>query len=94
MEEDINEKRAEMEEPEDGWPEVVIKDSDIRVPDSLLWEQLKVKLGQNDCRNRGYILDGFPKSYKGAQNIFLKKVPEYDEDGQLVEEEEEELEEG
>ena len=45
MEEDINEKRAEMEEPEDGWPEVVIKDSDIRVPDSLLWEQLKVKLG-------------------------------------------------
>lgn len=48
----------------------------------------------NDCRNRGYILDGYPRSYKGAQNIFLKKVLEYDENGELIEEEEEELEEG
>ena len=97
MEEDINEKRANGdygEEPEDGWPEVVIRDEDIRIPDVLLWEQLKIVLGQNDCRNRGYILDGFPRAYKGAQNIFLKKLPEYDEDGQLIEEEEEELEEG
>ena len=36
MEEEINEKRADMEEPEDGWPEIVIEDSEIRVPDDLL----------------------------------------------------------
>ena len=41
MEEDINEKRANGEfgeEPEDGWPDVVIRDEDIRIPDVLLWE--------------------------------------------------------
>jgi len=44
------------------------------VPDELLWQMLKLKLGENDCRNRGYILDGFPRTYKDAQNTFLKKV--------------------
>ncbi len=27
MEDEINEKRADMEEPEDGWPDIVIEDS-------------------------------------------------------------------
>ena len=67
MEEKIIEEREGLEEPEGGWPdEIEIKDSDIRVPDDLLWEVLKIKLGENDCRNRGYILDGFPRKYKGA----------------------------
>ena len=94
MEEAINEKRAEMEEPEDGWPDIVIEDSEIRVPDELLYEVLKLKLGENDCRNRGYILDGYPRNFKGAQNAFLKKEIQYDENGEPVEEEEEELPEG
>ena len=56
---------------------------------------LKLKLGENDCRNRGYILDGFPRTYKDAQNSFLKKVIQYDDEGQPIEdEEEEELPEG
>lgn len=55
---------------------------------------LKLKLGENDCRNRGYILDGYPRVYRGAQSSFLKKVVELDEDGQPIEEEEEELPEG
>ena len=55
-----------MEEPEDGWPDIEIPDSDIRVSDDLLWEVLKLKLRENDCRNRGYILDGFPRKHKGA----------------------------
>ncbi len=94
MEEEINEKRADLEEPEEGWPEIVIENHQIRVPDELLYEVLKIKLGENDCRNRGYILDGYPRVYKGAQNAFLKKVIQYDEDGQPIEEEEEELPEG
>ena len=55
---------------------------------------MKLKLGENDCRNRGYILDGFPRAYKGAQNSFLKKVIKYDEEGQPIEDDEEELPEG
>lgn len=74
MEEAINEKRADMEEPESGWPEIEITNDQLRVPDDLLWEVLKLKLGENDCRNRGYILDGFPRTFKGAQNAFMKKV--------------------
>ena len=73
--EKIEEKRGEMEEPEDGWPEIVVKDEDIRVPSELLNEVLRVKLGENDCRNRGYILDSFPRLYKGAQRAFLMKPP-------------------
>lgn len=38
MEEKINDQRAELPEPEDGWPDVVIEDKDIRVPDALLFE--------------------------------------------------------
>lgn len=65
-EEKINEERAELPEPEEGWPEVVIENEQIRVPDDLLWEVLKIKLAENDCRNRGCILDGFPRTYKDA----------------------------
>ena len=64
----------------------------MRVPDELLWEVLRLKLGENDCRNRGYILDGFPRVYKGAQNSFLKKPDR--KEGEEEEEEEEELPEG
>lgn len=91
MEEAINEQRAELPEPEDGWPEIVIQNSQIRVPDELLREVLKKKLSTNDCRNRGYILDGYPREYKGAQSTFLMKPPP--KEGE-EEEEEEELPEG
>ena len=66
----------------------------VRVPEEFLYKLLKVRLLENDCRNRGYILDGFPRTYKDCQNIFLKQVAKYDEDGNLIEEEEPELEEG
>ena len=53
-------------------------------------------MGENDCRNRGYILDSFPRKYYGAQNAFLMKAPKKggDDDEEEEEEEEEELEEG
>ena len=73
--EEIEAERAEKEEPEDGWPEIIIKDEDVRVPSELLNEVLRVKLGENDCRNRGYILDSFPRLFKGAQRAFLMKPP-------------------
>ena len=91
MTEQIEESRANMEPPEgEEWPEIEIKDSDIRVPDSLLQEILKLKLGENDCRNRGYILDSYPRTFKGAQYAFLTKPPKkLNADGEEEEEEEE-----
>mmetsp|Transcript_16040 Transcript_16040/g.27045 ORF Transcript_16040/g.27045 Transcript_16040/m.27045 type:complete len:114 (+) Transcript_16040:1548-1889(+) len=54
-----------------------------------------MRLGENDCRNRGYILDGFPRTYRDCQNVFLIKQKKFDpETGEEIEEEEPELEEG
>lgn len=44
IEEDITEARADLEEPEDGWPEIVVEDSQVRVPDELLYRVLKLRL--------------------------------------------------
>lgn len=30
------------------------------------------------CRNKGYILDGYPRTIHDAKNIFLDKIPGYD----------------
>jgi adenylate kinase len=55
---------------------------------------LRIRLTDNDCRNRGYVLDGFPKTYKQAQEVFLYKPKKFDENGEEIPEEEPELEEG
>ena len=56
----------------------------------LISEAFRWRLEQTDCQNRGYILDGYPKSFKQAQEVFevtpekpAKKMirdPEADED--------------
>ena len=42
-----------------------------RIPDDLLYKMYKIRLKQNDCINRGYILDGYPRSHKDALGIFM-----------------------
>lgn len=81
---------AGIEDP----PEVDRDSLSVRVPDEFLYQLLKIRLQENDCRNRGYILDGFPRTYKDCQNIFLKRVTQYDEEGNAIEVDEPELEEG
>jgi len=77
---------AEMEEargdPPEGeeWPEIDQSTLPIRVPDAILWGQLIKELRKNDCRNRGYVLDGFPRTFSGAQNIFMKWKQQFDEE--------------
>lgn len=39
-------------------------------------------------------MDGYPRTYEDAQHCLLNKPVKYDEDGQVIEEDEEELEEG
>ena len=43
--------------------------------DEFLIKCFKWRLLQNDCLNRGYILDGFPRSYKNARHLFMGKFP-------------------
>jgi adenylate kinase family enzyme len=60
-----------------------------------LYRLLKKKLLENAYRNRGYILDGFPRTHKDAKNCFLyRPIKINEETGEPEEYEEEELEEG
>jgi len=36
----------------------------------MLNEAVRWRLGQNDCQNRGYVLDGYPLCYVTAQGVF------------------------
>lgn len=66
----------------------------VRLPDEILFKILRLRLTDNDCRNRGYILDGFPRTYNQAQEVFMFKPKKLDENGEEIAEEEVELEEG
>jgi hypothetical protein len=39
---------------------------DEKIPADLLNEAFRWRLNQNDCQNRGYVLDGYPISYEAA----------------------------
>lgn len=66
----------------------------VALPDDILYKLLQDKLKENACRNRGYVLDGYPKTYENAEHSFLELPAKYDEEGELIEPEEPELEEG
>ena len=53
--------------PEDAEEEEIDRETlTIRFPDDLLYKLLRIRLNENSCRNRGYILDGYPRTYKDA----------------------------
>ena len=72
-----------------------------RIPDELINEAVRWRLNRNDCQNRGYILDGVPKSFQQANDVFVitpkapekKKPAEGDEDAEEEPVEEEEIDE-
>ncbi len=91
----IEEERQEKGIEEDDAPEIDRDALQIRLPNDMIYDLLKARLSENDCRNRGYILDGFPRNYKDCQNVFLKREKKFDpETGEEIEQEEEPLEEG
>lgn len=76
---------------------VPVKPKKLKISSELLSEAFRWRLSQNDCQNRGYVLDGYPNSYKTANEVFFitpkapeKKQPVLDDDGneEPVEEEE------
>lgn len=44
-----------------------------RLSDDFLIRCFKWRLGKNDCLNRGYVLDSYPKNYKNARKLFMGK---------------------
>lgn len=45
-----------------------------RLADHLLVDILQEKLNSKPCKNQGFVLDGFPKTYEQAKLIFSGKV--------------------
>jgi adenylate kinase family enzyme len=48
----------------------VKEDITVTVPDKILVKMFKLRLNMNDCLNRGYVIDGFPDSYKNACKFY------------------------
>ena len=50
----------------------------VRLPDEILYKLIKLQMSTASCRNKGYILDGYPRNQNDAKHIFLKKVENYE----------------
>ncbi|KAK2891437.1 hypothetical protein Q8A73_017102 [Channa argus] len=48
--------------------------------DSLLVKVVKYKLMSNPCRNQGFVLDGFPKTYEQAKELFSAEEHESEDE--------------
>ena len=44
----------------------------------MINEAVRWRLERNDCQNRGYVLDGYPKNFMNAESVFVvtPKKPE------------------
>ena len=84
----INTKKDEvMEEHEKAkkkGPELNRDDIVVRLPDKYIYKLAKIRLSENQCRNRGFILDGFPKSYIDWYHLFYQKKKKFDEYGNEI----------
>jgi hypothetical protein len=44
----------------------------VRLPDEFLAKLVLMQINSGACRNKGYILDSYPRTYNDAKNIFLE----------------------
>lgn len=49
----------------------------VRLPDSLIYRLIKLQMSSAACKNKGFILDGYPRNLSDAKNIFLNKIEGY-----------------
>jgi adenylate kinase family enzyme len=68
---------------------------DTRITKSIINAVVRWRLERNDCQNRGYVLDGYPKNFDCADKVFVSTpLPpklEKDEEGNDIEMDPEEL---
>lgn len=43
----------------------------VRLPDDFLYRLLKMQMNTAACKNKGFILDGYPRTQADAKHIFL-----------------------
>lgn len=46
-----------------------------RLPDEILHDLVKIQLNSAACQNKGFILDGFPRSVEDSRAIFMNQIP-------------------
>ena len=46
-----------------------------RLPDDVLHELVKIQLNSAGCMNKGFILEGFPRSMVDSKEVFCNKTP-------------------
>lgn len=46
-----------------------------RLPDDTLHDLVKIQLNSAGCMNKGFILDGFPRSKEDAKSVFMDNIP-------------------
>lgn len=52
--------------------EFIAKNGDkLRIPNEIINEAVRWRLERNDCQNRGYVLDGYPKNFMNAESVFI-----------------------
>lgn len=42
-----------------------------RIPEGIMNEVVRWRLKRNDCQNRGYVLDGYPKNFVNAHAVYV-----------------------
>lgn len=46
-----------------------------RLPDDLVWRMVKLKAASPSCMNKGFILDGYPRTVEDAKHVFFEADP-------------------
>lgn len=77
---DKQKEAFELANPDGEWADPDPKSISVRLDDRWLYKLLQDELNKNAPRNRGYVLDGFPRRYEDAQHIFLHKKQVWNED--------------
>jgi adenylate kinase len=55
-------------------PELNRAEVKVRLPDEYLYKIIKSHMDTAACKNKGYILDGYPRTFTDAKAIFAEKV--------------------
>ena len=46
-----------------------------RLPDDVISDLVRLQLNSAACQNKGFILDGYPRSKQDAKEVFMDKIP-------------------
>lgn len=46
-----------------------------RLPDDIISDLVRLQLNSAACQNKGFILDGYPRSKADATEVFMDKIP-------------------